>query len=202
MAKASIRLVETSAQIQKKVERALRSEINKVLATSAKSIEAKVRPIIQGALTNSPEIQSLNGGTLAADFGLTSNPGNQIVSAVVASLNVRAERGKGKILGGIVVELQPTDFSNLLGLSVAEQQIDGGAIPWLYWLLTQGDTIIIANYGVEYGQFGRTNEARMSEKFAPFKVDSNFSGTTENNFITRAVDKVSKQIRQAIQGSI
>jgi hypothetical protein len=202
MARASVRIVETSAQIQKKVEGALRGEINTILATSAKSIEAKVRPIIQGALTNSPEIQSLNRGTLAADFGLTSNPGNQIVSAVVASLSVRAERGKGKNLGGIVVELQPTNYSNLLGLSVAEQQINGGAIPWLYWLLTQGDTIIIANYGVEYGQFGRTGEARMSEQFAPFKVDSNFSGTTENNFITRAVDKVSKQIQQAIQGSI
>ena len=202
MAKSTIRLVDTSTQIQKKVERALRSEVSKVLAKSVKSIEAKIKPIIQGALTNSPEIQSLNGGTLAADFGLTSNPGNQIVTAIVSTLHVRAERGKGKNLGGVIVELQPTDYANLLGLPAAEQQIDGGSIPWLYWLLTQGDTIIIANYGVEYGQFGRTGEARMSEKFAPFKVDSNFSGTPENNFITRAVNTVSKQIRQAIQGSI
>ena len=94
MAKSSIRLVETSAQIQKKVERALRSEVNKVLAKSVKSIEAKIKPIIQGALTNSPEIQSLNGGTLAADFGLTSNPGNQIVTAIVATLHVREAKVK------------------------------------------------------------------------------------------------------------
>ena len=202
MAKSSIRLVESSAEIQKRVEKALRTEVNKVLSKSAKSIEAKIKPLIQGALTNSPEIQSLNGGTLAADFGLTSNPGNQIVTAIISTLRVRTQRGKGRELGGVIVELQPTDYSNLLGLPVAEQQVDGGSIPWLYWLLTQGDAILIANYGVEYGQFGRTGEARMSEKFAPFKVNSAFSGTPENNFITRAVNTVSKQIRQAIQGSL
>ena len=202
MAKSSIRLVESSAEIQKRVEKALKTEVNKVLSKSAKSIEAKIKPLIQGALINSPEIQSLNGGTLAADFGLTSNPGNQIVTAIISTLRVRTQRGKGRELGGVIVELQPTDYSNLLGLPVAEQQVDGGSIPWLYWLLTQGDAILIANYGVEYGQFGRTGEARMSEKFAPFKVNSAFSGTPENNFITRAVNTVSKQIRQAIQGSI
>lgn len=202
MAKSSIRLVESSAEIQKRVEKALKTEVNKVLSKSAKSIEAKIKPLIQGALINSPEIQSLNGGTLAADFGLTSNPGNQIVTAIISTLRVRTQRGKGRELGGVIVELQPTDYSNLLGLPVAEQQVDGGSIPWLYWLLTQGDAILIANYGVEYGQFGRTGEARMSEKFAPFKVNSAFSGTPENNFITRAVNTVSKQIRQAIQGSL
>lgn len=202
MAKSGVKLVESSAEIQKRVEKALRTEVNKVLAKSAKSIEAKIKPLIQGALANSPEIQSLNGGTLAADFGLTSNPGNQITTAIVSTLRVRTQRGKGKEMGTVVVELQPTDYANLLGLPVAEQQINGGSIPWLYWLLTQGDSILIANYGVEYGDFGRTGEARMSAKFAPFKVNSAFSGTTENNFITRAVNTVSKQIRQAIQGSL
>ena len=45
MAKSSIRLVESSAEIQKRVEKALKTEVNKVLSKSAKSIEAKIKQI-------------------------------------------------------------------------------------------------------------------------------------------------------------
>ena len=202
MAKAGLKIIETNAEIQRMIERGLKKDAQKMLSQSISRIKSRITPIIRTALMTCPEIQSLSGGKLAADFGLTSDPSDQIVSAIMSSLNVRPRKGNAKDLGGIVVELQPTSFANLLGLNVAEQEIDGGSIPWLYWLLTQGDTILIAGYGVEYGSHGRTGQARMNKKFAPFKVDSSFSGTEQNNFITRAINKVSSQIRSAIQGSI
>ena len=202
MAKAGLKIIESNAEIQRMIERGLRKDAQKMLSQSISRIKSRITPIIRTALTTCPEIQSLSGGKLAADFGLTSDPSGQIVSAIMSSLNVRPRKGNAKDLGGVVVELQPTSFANLLGLSTAEQEIDGGSIPWLYWLLTQGDTILIAGYGVEYGSHGRTGEARRNQKFAPFKVDSSFSGTEENNFITRAINRVSSQIKSAIQGSM
>ena len=202
MAKSGIRILESNAQIQKMIEQGLRKDAHKMISQSISRIKSRITPIIRTALSTCPEIQSLSGGKLAADFGLTDDPSGQIVSAIVASLNVRPRKGNAREIGGVIVELQPTSFSNLLGLSSAEQEIDGGSIPWLSWLLTQGDTIILAGYGVEYGDYGRSGQARMNRSFAPFKVDSSYSGTAENNFITRAIDKVSSQIRSAIQGSI
>ena len=94
--------------------------------------------------------------------------------------------------------MQPNDYSNLLSLSASKQIIEGGAIPWLNWLLTLGDSIIIANFGVEYGPFGRSGMARMTEKQRPFKVDSAYSGNITDNFITRSIQMNKSSIEEAI----
>jgi hypothetical protein len=104
------------------------------------------------------------------------------------------------IRGGFTLTMQPSDYSNILSLPVSQQVIDGGSIPWLEWLLTLGDAVIIANFGVEYGPFGRTGRAHMLESAKPFKVNSSFSGTPNNNFVTRAIQTVSQQIETAIIG--
>ena len=98
--------------------------------------------------------------------------------------------------------MQPSNFANLLSLPEASQPIEGGSLPWLSWLLTAGDSIIIANFGVEFGSFpqSRTGGARMAQKAAPYKVNSAFSGTEDDNFITRSISVASGEIRRIIKG--
>jgi hypothetical protein len=62
-----------------------------------------------------------------------------------------------------------------------------------------GDSIIINEYSVNYGTFptSRTGMAIM-KPIGVFKVDSAFSGTAENNFITRALDKYEGRISEII----
>ena len=67
-------------------------------------------------------------------------------------------------------------------------------------------SIIIAHYGVEYGAgLGRSGGAHMvrlkDAPFGPFKVNSAFSGTIDNNFITRAMSGVSREIKNTIIGA-
>ncbi len=83
-------------------------------------------------------------------------------------------------------------------MPIATQAIKNGNLPWLKWLLTLGDAIIIADYGVQYGPFGRTGEARMTRKYAPFKVNTKYSGTADNNFISKALGNYSSEIQQVI----
>ena len=138
-----------------------------------------------------------------ADFGLTSDPSQSIVSSIVSSMNITTRpttSSSSTIRGGFTLTMQPSDYSNILSLPVSQQVIDGGSIPWLEWLLTLGDAVIIANFGVEYGPFGRTGRAHMLESAKPFKVNSSFSGTPNNNFVTRAIQTVSQQIETAIIG--
>ena len=42
----------------------------------------------------------------------------------------------------------------------------------------------------------------MSKKFAPYKVNSAFSGTVNDNFITRAVQRVRPQIEAVMRNAI
>tara|TARA_R110000824_G_scaffold267153_2_gene456098 strand:+ start:233 stop:835 length:603 start_codon:yes stop_codon:yes gene_type:complete len=199
---ANIQLIESIREVETKVNTALAVEVNKSLGRAVNKVRQGCAPIITSALMTSPEISSLAGGILAAEFGLTVNPTSQLVTAIVSSIDVKIEKANAKSLGGFSLFMQPSNFANLFALSVSEQPIEGGSIPWLQWLLTQGDSIIIANFGVEFGNHGRTGEARMSKNFAPYKVNSAFSGTVNDNFITRAVQRVRPQIEAVMRNAI
>ena len=102
------------------------------------------------------------------------------------------------------IYIQPSSFDNLLSLAVANVITERGEVlPWLEWLLTAGNAIVIAGYSVEYGNFqtSRTGGAIM-EPVGFFKVDSQFSGTPENNFITRAIEPYGEEINNLIKSSL
>tara|TARA_B100000929_G_scaffold289663_1_gene280886 strand:- start:1431 stop:2033 length:603 start_codon:yes stop_codon:yes gene_type:complete len=199
---ASIKILDSNATIQKEINMALSGQVNKRLTKVASKVRSQVIPVIQTALISSPEISSLSGGTLRGEFGLTSDPSSQLVSAIVDSLEVRVTPVDANLNGGFILVMQPSNFANLFSLSLAEQPIEGGSIPWLKWLLTLGDSVIIADFGVEFGAHGRTGQARMARKPAPYKVNSTFSGTPDNNFITRAIDRVFPQIQEIIRRAL
>ena len=75
----------------------------------------------------------------------------------------------------------------------------GVSLPWLRWLLTLGQQIIVANFGVDYQSGkGRTGGGYMTVDERPFKVSSQYAGTVDDNFITRAIDSVAPQIKGVI----
>ena len=202
----SIRLLESNKEIVAKINRGLAKEFDARMRKKSALILGRLKPIIANALFASPEINSLQGGALKFDFGLIGDPGPQIVSAVVNSVQLKTEQSRGNangITGGFSVYVQPSDYSNLLSISMAAQS----NVPWLEWLLTAGDAIIIADFGVEYGAgLGRSGGAHMvplsRSQLGPFKVNSAFSGTVNNNFITRALSKVSRQMAATIKGAL
>jgi|MDSZ01.2.fsa_nt_gb hypothetical protein len=201
----SIKLIESDRQIAAKINNALAKSFSKSMTKAIPEISSKVKSVVSGALFASDEIQSLSGGLLAADFGLTFDPSSSLVSAIVSTININVKNTTATsagIKGGFTLTMQPSDFNNLFSLPISQQPIDGGSLPWLEWLLTLGDTIIIGSFGVEYGPHGRTGKAHMTKRARPFKVNSSFSGTIDNNFITRAVATVSQDIKNIIIGAV
>lgn len=199
-----IKFRETDAQVVAAINSALAKEINLVIKNLLPTLKQKIIPVIRLALASSPEITSLQNGVLRAEFGLDSDPTAQLIEEILSTLEFRplyAQKNRG---GGIEILMQPSDYSNILGKSFAQQAIDGGSLPWLSWLLTLGDSIIITGFGVEFGSFktSRTGDARMSSKMAPYKVNSAFSGTLNDNFITRAINRVYPQIQSIITGTL
>jgi len=205
----SIKVLESDRVIVAKINKVLAKELDKRFRKKAGALKLKLQPIISSALFDSPEINSLRSGVLRFDFGLTGDPGPQIVNAVVQSIEVKINPVNGSqngIKGGVQISIQPSDYSNLLSLPVAQQALEIEArIPWLEWLLTAGDSIIIGHYGIEYGAgLGRSGGAHMvgikDAPFGPFKVNSAFSGNLNDNFITRSIKRSEAQIKNAITG--
>ena len=197
-----MKIVQSNARIRALINKALAKEGNIVLKRVESSIRKQVVEVVRRSMVASPEINSLSGGTLSLDFGLTEDPAIDIINSVVASVRVSVSKiisSRGNFKGGIKITVQPSAFSNLLSLAVAKQAIEGGELPWLKWLLTSGDSIIIADFDVKYASgAGRTGGARMS-KGGAFKVNPLFSGTVEDNFVTRAIAPNIKEISRIVR---
>ena len=205
---ASFKLTQTTAQIEKEITKALIKEINYTFKNSLGKMISPIRRIVSSAIESSPVISSLNGGVLRADFGIpkgkdvTSAIAASVASSTVISMKRFSVAGK-KISGGLFIYVQPSSFANLLSLSVGEVITEKGTrLPWLDWLLNLGDQIIIADFGVEYASAGRSGRGHMTSQARPFKVNTSFSGTAGNNFITRALDSHVGEIAKVIERSI
>jgi hypothetical protein len=199
----TIKLKQSNSKIVASINKALATEVNNKISKKINSLKNKLMTVFRSALEESPEIMSLRSGLLRAEFGLETDPSFEIVEAVLSTFKLTWQKINPKTFsGGITLVMQPRDFSNLLILPVGNQPIDGGSLPWLEWLLTKGDSIIITGYGVQLGNFpeSRTGLAKMSKKFAPYKVNSSFSGTLEDNFITRAINASFFEVQEIIQG--
>lgn len=206
MAKARINIVTSQKQISQEVNRALTRAANKALTEAAVKIRRSAYPIIKNAIASSSEIESLKYGVLKAEFGLDSDKTSELIDTIMSSLDVvvtKVRGGKFARSGSVAIVIQPSDYSNLLSQEFASQLTeDGTRLPWLSWLLTLGDKIIVADFGVVLGEFGRSGGGRMAKQAKPFKVNSQFSGTTNNNFITRAIASTAPMIQKMLKNSI
>lgn len=170
--------------VKKSLEKVLRAEI----AKKRPKMRGAIKAIITDAIFDCPEMQSLRYDQLKYDFGLTEDPSWPIAWSIADSMRLRYIV-TDEYVGGFEVSVQPGKYDNLYSLSVAYQATEkGGSIPWLNWLLEHGDSIIIANFGVKYTNYGRSSGAIMVENYGAFRVDPSYSGVSGNNFITRALN--------------
>ena len=208
----TIKLLEGNKIIQRKILMAMAKHLNTMIIRSLPRIEKSVRKLVGSLIIVQPEIRELSGGILQGAFGI---PGGKeltviedITRAIVNSIYIQAETVKqagSKVLqGGMNIYIQPKDFSNLLSMSSASVSIeDGGRIPWLKWLLTAGDSVLIGGYNVRYGQgLGRSGLAHMRPKTGVFRVPPSYSGTEDNNFITRAFLGSESQFNLALRKNL
>ena len=203
--RVTINLKDDVKAIERKLSQGIAEQLNNKLRFSVDKIKRDLKTLVRDLLRISPEIQSLKNGELKGAFGIPEDidPTLEIIEAIVATVDVEfklVRGGRGGFSGGIVIQIQPKDLSNLLNLPNAKVVTEKGtALPWLKWLLTLGDKIIITEFEVEYKDgAGRSGLASMSEG-GTFRVNPSFSGTEEDNFITRAFKGSENRISRIIR---
>lgn len=173
--------------------------INKDLRKKKRKKVEQIKKIVFNSIYNSAELDSIRNGELKFSFGLPpgDDPTPIIAQAVTESIEISDPNFKksGKVVSGSFrVDIQPSSFFNLLNKSFGQVETEKGlTLPWLNWLLTEGDSIIIASWDVEFGNFGRSGGGHMIEGTG-FTINSNFSGTIDNNFVTRSLNSISEDI--------
>ncbi|GAH09220.1 unnamed protein product [marine sediment metagenome] len=82
MARVKLELVESKKEIQAKINKALKAEIDGMLVKAAGKMIDPIRRALETELKNSPEVLSLSGGQLMKKFGLPNGRTriNEIIS--------------------------------------------------------------------------------------------------------------------------
>lgn len=202
----TLKLLDSIQEIEKKINKASSEVINQRINKSLQLIKNNVKSIASNYILDQPEIQSLYGGYLQGAFGKINAPSSaeSIRLSVLNSISVVLDKFSPSLKGSLSVNIQPNDFLNLLSLSQGHTIYQGGDLHWLNWLLTRGDEIIIVDYYYDpQGGVGRTGLGNMKDGGA-FRVPPEFSGTIENNFITRALtnDSIIKDINSIIEKAV
>lgn len=190
----TIKLTDSVSKIATDINLSIAEYINKKITKNKISTINKIRSYIPSWIISQPEITSLQSetpNTLFALFGLRPGSSNSIVddivNAVASSLSFNFTPIDSKLNGGLIIELQPSDFQNLLSLQSGHVIYNGGDLHWLNWLLTMGHSVIIANYNY-YPQSGAGRSRQGIMKFGgSFRIPPQYSGIDTDNFITRAL---------------
>lgn len=203
----NIRLLETNDQIRRNIEMAISEEVNKLVKKNRNKTIKKLSKAVASWIKNSPEVISLqseqNAGSLNAQFGLPNGLGfsaaNAIAAAVVETVRIEVDGFSKELRGKISFYVQPDRLQNLLTLPEGVLQIANGALPWLDWLITQGNRTIITGYEYVPSSDGRSGGGTMVAG-GVWRVPPEFSGTTDNNFITRALSGRQYEISRIMEG--
>lgn len=206
----SVVLKESDAQIEKLILDALIEEINPVLSRAAIQIKKIVKPYFITAIKACPEMVSLRWGDLRGELGVESAESklDNIVNVLADSIEIehkKLTKSAGNLRGGFTLSMVYGDYHDILGLDAATQLTEKGQIlDWLAWLLTYGDSIIVRDYEVSFNVPPRSKSrtgiaVMMKTEKGRWRVPSQYSGTANDNFITRVLDGMESVITDIMQ---
>lgn len=203
----NLKIIETDQQINKEILNALLPEITSFMNNGVNLIKRELPTLLQNAIMNTPEYSSILNGKLKYEFGIpdSSIKLNNLVDLWIE--NIKYPYMKPTIIGNKIkssfeVNAVRVDFAEVLYSddALVIDNIRGYNLPWLEWLLLEGNKTIISKQEVVIGpnKFSRTGNALMRDSNKSWKVPSEFSGTVTNNWITRAVDGVEGNIQSLL----
>ena len=201
----SLSLVEGERAIQQMIKRAMSEKLNKSFGGKvAGTLRQQILDNVLEWLMESPEIRAVAYGPLKGDFGIPKGQSvteaNNIIDAVLRTIHVEVVPFDNRLNGGLVIRIQPADFKNIFARIKSVMTEKGEQLDWIRWLLERGDDIVIAKYHVvpSSSTRSRSGDALMKDG-GMFRVRPEYSGTLDNNAITRVFKGKEKEILSIIR---
>ena len=201
----SLKIVESNTEIKKRILTALLPEVSNYFTKVVNQLNNKIPPILINNITRQPEYNALlTDVNLRGQLGIIDPQArlSEIITSIdnskVVVLNT-PKISRDQIIGKFSIKMVKSDFSDLLALSSASFVSEGGYnIPWLKWLLIEGDSVIISDYYYQnrFGT-GRTGFGTM-RKGGAWRIPPEYAGNITDNWITRAVDASVSEIDNLI----
>lgn len=204
-------LLDSDSQISKKILLALQSQIDTTFKDIGKKISPKIQQAVEKALKAEPEYFSLKSGKLRYEMGIEDT--SSVDSIITKLVNTLSFTNNGtKITRSylktnfLLTMISSDDISGIIYDQDAfvNDTIRGYQLPWLQWLLLKGNSSIVENYSVKIGSNtnSRTGNAIMVASGQNWRVPTEFTGTKENNWTTRAISAAENDILSILKTAL
>lgn len=205
----SLDLIQSDNYIKNEILNILAKQADAVFQKTSIKILPKIKILLEESLKQEPEYASLIGGQLRLEFGIPDvSVVDSLVKKMAETVHITTQKASvknnGISAGLILTALERTTMGGLVNDSNAMvQDSKGYSLPWLKWLLYEGNNPIIKNYEVKIGpnKNSRTGMAIMIDSNKNWRVPAAFAGTINNNWVTRAIDRISGNINKLIKES-
>ena len=198
-----------ASQFHSDVVKEITNKIQQETPKIKTEITDKIRIAVRESLVATPEYQSIAQGKLKAELGIPNSDVRimSIIDTWVNNIVVVVKSSKNPFLQ-IEIGMIQDDYGDVLSLPAAQytysSQRGGGTIPWLKWLLLEGDKRIVVRY--EFSNNPRGSRTGMGIMIAKNKgawqVPPQFSGTSVDNFATRALNGIESKIDKIVEAVI
>jgi hypothetical protein len=208
MAKSRIQITESTSSVSAKILFEVVEQVDKRMRKAAPQINLRVGELIEARIRATPHVKSLISGQLQADFGLNIGEAEEAIESLLfvvkrsvkVNLGIKNRGSLGNSAWSMSVSILPDGFSDILkGIGTYQSPRSGEFIPWMEWLLTKGTTIIYDDFFVAKGEF-RTSRSGFALMFPSgesgkmFRVDPNFAGTADDNFVVNTIASLLPEI--------
>ena len=207
----SVILLESDTVIRQRILDALSEDLKLTLNRAANRLLPQIKNLLIDSLKQEPEYSSLKSGILRYHFGIPeSNSVDEIVAKMADTLtfqNDPIKKSNTGLSGGFTLTaIKSDDISGLLSdpSAIVNDNERGYSLPWLEWLLLRNNEIIVRKYDVQIGPspYSRTGEAIMVKSDRSWRVPAEYAGSQNNNWTTRAIERMENSILKLIQDAI
>jgi hypothetical protein len=194
----------------------MQKHLQKTIGSAAfqKAIQNGTKRILGEFLMAQDTYRSMveSDGELRGELGVVNSVSamDNLVRDWVASTSIRVSQPRvvgGRITGTIItVRAIQADYQDVLSKAYASYTTEkGDEIPWLEWLLTEGDRILVQAHISDQGggRKGRThNTIMVKTKGQGWGIPSEYAGTYEDNYATKAVVEAIPFIEQLFRREV
>lgn len=190
----SLKITDTATTFLRNVGAALAPLLNRRVNKNKAELIKRVRQFVETQIKLQPEVQELmhgaGPGSLNAMLGISASDGAEAVNSIIREISntmrIDLVPFNKNFKGGINLIFANIDIYNLSLMAEGQKLTLSGNLDWLNWLLVRGDSPIIIGFRYKADTRGRTGGGIMLPG-SFFRIPPEYSGTSDNNFITRAL---------------
>lgn len=204
-----IKVVSPVATIERDILKAIADQFYKIYQKKRPALVRQIKELVIKHYQSTETYKALVDGILAGHFGFPVGEEKPIVDTVLHAIadNIRISFKKITVRktaldGGISIDILRSDLKDAFSASTSVLIVDTYVLPWLDWLLIEGDRVVIADYDFNPSDYGRSEKGTMVKRNVGWRVPPQFSGTLQYNWLTNAIsadnDSFVNKIRDVI----